>query len=272
MDQSPRRRRILCNQNSALSSDRQASIRPSGEFGARNAPKPARRPCQTGHQFGGDPCTGATGLRARKPFGGSVSHSRSGSGPSGSALFPIPTQFNGFKLRARSTSIRRSRCTSPRFPPDRRREPSRACWRETVGCSANAHRLARRSSSYPLPFARAPSCAEFPIYRPVGIDGRGGAGRRQFHFWRHDDLPVLAIVNRRRLVIETKADNRTDNRTKSLPGAPSSPAGKQELAEARRGHPQARSPRIANQSPSPYPLPSVIVAGPAISPLISAIQ
>jgi hypothetical protein len=62
-------------------------------FGSRIAIT-SRRPGQTGYQFEADP--GATG--ARKPLGGSVSHSRSGSGPSGAALFPIPTQFNGFKL------------------------------------------------------------------------------------------------------------------------------------------------------------------------------
>jgi hypothetical protein len=48
-------------------------------------------------QFLADPSTGSTG--ARKPFGGSVSHSRSGSGPRAVAdLPPIPTHFSGLRL------------------------------------------------------------------------------------------------------------------------------------------------------------------------------
>ena len=49
------------------------------------------------NQFLADPCTGSTG--ARKPFGGSVSHSRSGSEPrAASDLPPIPTHFSGLRL------------------------------------------------------------------------------------------------------------------------------------------------------------------------------
>jgi hypothetical protein len=48
-------------------------------------------------QFLAGPCTVSTG--ARKPFGGSVSHSRSGSGPRAvSDLPPIPTHFSGLRL------------------------------------------------------------------------------------------------------------------------------------------------------------------------------
>jgi hypothetical protein len=60
----------------------------------------AKRRQTTSHridQFLADPSTDSTG--ARKPFGGSVSHSRSGSGPRAVAdLPPIPTHFSGLRL------------------------------------------------------------------------------------------------------------------------------------------------------------------------------
>ena len=64
------------------------------EFSARNREN-GRCPQPLAHQFDADPCTDPTG--ARNPLGGSVSHSRSGSGPSGT-VFPIPNQFNGLRL------------------------------------------------------------------------------------------------------------------------------------------------------------------------------
>jgi hypothetical protein len=89
-------RRILCNQSSGFCLDSQVAIQSRLEFWVESQ-KRRRSISQRIDQFLADPCTGSTG--ARKPFGGSVSHSRSGSGPRAAASdLPIPTHFSGFKL------------------------------------------------------------------------------------------------------------------------------------------------------------------------------
>jgi hypothetical protein len=89
-------RRILCNQSSGFCSDSQVAIQSRLEF-RDESQKRRQSISQRIDQFLADPCTGSTG--ARKPFGGSVSHSRSGSGPRAVASdLPIPTHFSGFKL------------------------------------------------------------------------------------------------------------------------------------------------------------------------------
>jgi hypothetical protein len=89
-------RRILCNQSSGFCLDSQVAIQSRLEFWVESQ-KRRRSISQRIDQFLADPCTGSTG--ARKPFGGSVSHSRSGSAPRAAASdLPIPTHFSGFKL------------------------------------------------------------------------------------------------------------------------------------------------------------------------------
>ena len=236
--------------------DRQASIRPSGEFRGPESPNDSARPRQTGRQFEADPFTGPTG--ARKPFGGSVSHSRSGSGPSGSVLFPIPTQLNGFRLLSVLD-------VDPQEPVHFTSFPSGSTARTVTGVvRREGVRVALTRVAYPgdrlfpLFLLRLPA-QNLLIYGPVrDPDGCGGARRRQLHFRRHDDLPVLMVVDRRGLIAsKSESNHRTDNRTQSLP--------ERRLAiVARQGGPtdqtgakptSTRPPPTANQSPSPTPCP-----------------
>ena len=226
------------------------------------------------------PLAGSTG--ARKPLGGSVNHSRSGSGPRGAFDFPIPTQFSGLRLPSGDE-------VCPQLLSHFTVCPSGSTERIVTGspvgnpCVVAQARIAHPGDRFLSLFLLRLSAHDLLIYGPSGICSGGGAGRRQLRIRRQDELAMFAILDReaafrRQIRIQPRTKNRTENRSNSFPqrriAIVAGPTGRTDQTGGSQT--PARLRLTANQSPSSAPLFLASVATTVqrwrVSPPIPAIR